>query len=85
MTEIDSRLLTAGAVLTASGAAIACAGMGLAGFAILTASRRMLHRMEVSPTEQAAVKWKQAREASRAGKHAWQSAANGRSGQAPQV
>lgn len=76
-TDLDTRLLTTGAVLTATGAALACAGLALAGFAMLTAGRKALHRMDVSPSEQAAVKWRQAREASRAGVQAWQSASDG--------
>jgi hypothetical protein len=76
--DLDTRLVTAGVVLTALGAAVACTGMALAGFAVFSAGRRMIHRMEVAPAQHAAVKWRQAKEASRAGIQAWQEvAANG--------
>jgi hypothetical protein len=80
--EIDTRLVRTGAILTAAGAAVACAGMALAGFALLTAGRRMVERMEVPPAEQAAAKWQQAKNASRAGMQAWQSASGAPDGQA---
>jgi hypothetical protein len=79
--EINTRLVTVAAALTASGAAIACTGMALAAFAALTAGRRMLQRMETAPSEQAAAKWHQAKQASRAGVEAWRSAAGARDGQ----
>jgi hypothetical protein len=81
MFEIDSRLVRTGVVLTASGAVLACAGMAIAGFALLSAGRRMVDRMDVPPSQQAADKWQQAKEASRAGMQAWQSAADARNGQ----
>ncbi|MYS23474.1 MULTISPECIES: hypothetical protein [unclassified Streptomyces] len=81
MIEIDSRLVRTGAVLTAAGAALAWTGMAIAGFALVTAGRRMLDRMDTTPSEQAAVKWRQAREASRAGMQAWQSASDAGNGQ----
>ncbi|WP_055530482.1 hypothetical protein [Streptomyces graminilatus] len=78
--DIDTRLVTTGAVLTATGAAVACAGMAIAAFAVLTAGRRMIRDMDVAPTHQAAVKWQQAKEASRAAMRAWQSASESRNG-----
>ncbi|MFF3500811.1 hypothetical protein [Streptomyces sp. NPDC003247] len=76
LTEIDIRLLKAGAVLTAAGAGVVCAGMAVASFALFTAGRRMIRDMDVPPSEQAAMKWRQAKEASRAGMRAWQSASD---------
>jgi hypothetical protein len=78
--EIDTRLVRTAAVLTAAGAAVACAGMALAGFALLTAGRRMVDRMDVPPAEQAAARWQQAKDASRAGVQAWQSASGAPNG-----
>ena len=73
--EIDTRLVRTGAVLTAAGAVVACAGMAIGAFAVFTAGRRMIRDMDVPPAQQAAAMWQQAKEASRAGMRAWQSAA----------
>jgi hypothetical protein len=78
--EIDTRLVTTGAVLTAAGAVVACTGIAIATFAVVTAGRRMIRDMDVSPAQQAAIKWRQAKEASRAGMQAWQSASDASSG-----
>ncbi|MFB7451337.1 hypothetical protein ACFTWS_39360 [Streptomyces sp. NPDC057027] len=78
--EIDTRLVTTGAVLTAAGAMVACAGMAIGAYALFTAGRRMIRDMDVPPTQQAAAKWQQAKEASRAGLLAWQSASDAQNG-----
>ncbi|MDX3130726.1 hypothetical protein PV367_13215 [Streptomyces europaeiscabiei] len=78
--EIDTRLVTTGAVLTAAGAAVACAGMAIGAFAVFMAGRRMIRDMDVPPAQQAAMKWQQAKEASRAGVRAWQSASDAQNG-----
>lgn len=78
--EIDTRLVTTGAVLTAAGAVVACAGMTIAAFAVVSAGRRMVRDMDVPPAQQAAMKWQQAKEASRAGLQAWQSASHAQNG-----
>ncbi|AVZ76028.1 hypothetical protein SLUN_31280 [Streptomyces lunaelactis] len=78
--EIDTRLVTTGAVLTAVGAIVACSGMAIAAFAVLTAGRRMIRDMDVPPAQQAAMKWQQAKDASRAGMQAWQSASGAQNG-----
>ncbi|WP_433918156.1 hypothetical protein OIE50_09775 [Streptomyces canus] len=80
MIEIDTRLIRAGAVLTAAGAAVACAGMGVAAFAVFSAGRRMIREMDVPPSQQAAMKWRQAKEASLAGARAWQAASDAQNG-----
>jgi hypothetical protein len=82
MIEIDTRLIRVGAVLTAAGAAVACAGMGVAAFAVFSAGRRMIRDMDVPPSQQAAMKWQQAKEASRAGMQAWQSTSDAQNGSA---
>ncbi|WP_055586796.1 hypothetical protein [Peterkaempfera griseoplana] len=78
--DIDTRLVTAGAVLTAGGALVALTGMSLVGFALATAGRRWVRQLEVPPSERAAAKLRQARHASLAGMEAWRAAAgNGHS------
>ncbi|MFF7641938.1 hypothetical protein [Streptomyces canus] len=71
--EINTRLVTTGAVITAAGALVACVGMAVAASAVFAAGRRMIRDMDVPPAQQAAMKWRQAKEASRAGMQAWQS------------
>ncbi|WP_327343783.1 hypothetical protein [Streptomyces europaeiscabiei] len=78
--EIDTRLVTTGAVLAAAGAAVACAGMAIGAFAVFMAGRRMIRDMDVPPAQQAAMKWQQAKEASRAGVRAWHSASDAQNG-----
>ncbi|MFF3413386.1 hypothetical protein ACFYW9_01640 [Streptomyces sp. NPDC002698] len=78
--EIDTRLVTAGAVLTAAGALVACTGMVIAAAAVFAAGRRMLRAMDVPPSQVAAMKWRQAKEASLAGAQAWQSASDAQNG-----
>jgi hypothetical protein len=78
--DIDTRLVKIGVVLTAAGAVVASAGMAVGALAVFTAGRRMIRDMDVPPTEQAAAKWRQAKEASRAGVRAWQSASDAQNG-----
>lgn len=78
--DIDTRLITAAAVLTAVGTGLACTGLALGSFAVFSAGRRMIRRMEQAPAQKAAVKWQQAKAASRAGVQAWQVASDGRNG-----
>jgi hypothetical protein len=80
--DIDTKLVTTGALLTAAGAVMACAGMAMGAVAVFTAGRRMIHDMDVPPAQQAAMKWQQAKEASRAGMRAWQSASDAQNGSA---
>ncbi|MCX4988495.1 MULTISPECIES: hypothetical protein [unclassified Streptomyces] len=78
--DIDSRLVTTGAVLTVTGAVVACTGMVIAAVAVFSAGRRLVRDMDVTPAQQAAIKWQQAKEASRAGMQAWQSASDAQNG-----
>ncbi|AVV41493.1 hypothetical protein PYK79_51915 [Streptomyces sp. ID05-04B] len=71
--EINTRLVKTGAVLTTAGAVVACVGMAIAASAVFAAGRRLIREMDVPPAQQAAMKWRQAKEASRAGVQAWQS------------
>jgi hypothetical protein len=75
MLDIDTRLVTAGAVLTVGGSVLALTGMALAGFALAAAGRRWMRQLEVPPSERAAAKLRQARIASTAGMEAWRAAA----------
>ncbi|MEU3090227.1 hypothetical protein ACWCQ0_28075 [Streptomyces massasporeus] len=78
--SIDSRLVTTGAMLTAAGALVAGAGITVVAFAVVSAGRRMIRNMDVPPAHQAALKWRQAKEASQAGLQAWHSASDAHSG-----
>ncbi|MFD5635187.1 hypothetical protein ACFWJM_13735 [Streptomyces sp. NPDC127077] len=78
--EIDTRLVTTGAVLTAAGALVAWTGMAIAAAAVFSAGRRMIRAMDVPPSQVAAIKWRQAKEASLAGMQAWQSATDAQNG-----
>ncbi|GAA1898921.1 hypothetical protein [Streptantibioticus ferralitis] len=81
--DIDTRLVTAGAMLTMCGSLVAFAGVALVGVAVVNAGRRWVRRMEVPPGELAAAKLRQAKQASLAGMQAWQAASGdgGRSAQ----
>ncbi|WP_020116367.1 hypothetical protein [Streptomyces canus] len=74
--QIDNRLVTMGAVLTAAGALLSGAGMAVMAFAAVKAGKRMIRNMDVPPSQQAAMKWQKAKEASRAGMDAWHSASD---------
>ncbi|MFF3451480.1 hypothetical protein ACFYXJ_30535 [Streptomyces sp. NPDC002667] len=78
--DIDTRLVTAGAVLTVAGTVVACTGMVIAAGALLAAGRRMVRAMDMPPSQQAALHWRRAKEASMAGLQAWQSAADAQNG-----
>lgn len=77
--EINTRLVTTGVVLAAAGAVVSWAGMAIAASAVLVAGRRLVREMDVPPAQQAAMKWQQAKEASRAGMQAWQSTSDAQS------
>jgi len=54
------------------GTLIALAGLAIGGGHLVTATRRWINEMEVPPSEQARLKWAQARAAYTAGASAWQ-------------
>lgn len=60
-------------MLTAAGAVVAWAGIAIAASAVVAAGRRMIREMDVPPAQQAAMKLRQTKEASRAGMEAWHS------------
>ncbi|MGW6906211.1 hypothetical protein [Streptomyces sp. NPDC054940] len=78
--QINRRLVTTGVTLMAAGALVASAGIAVAASAVFTAGRRMIRDMDVPPSQQAAMKWRQAKEASRAGMQAWHSASDAQNG-----
>ncbi len=67
-----SGFLITGGSLVAAGALIALAGLVVGGAHALGATRRWIQEMEVPPSEQAKIKWAQARSAATAGAAAWQ-------------
>ena len=52
-----------GAALVGGGSLIVLAGLAVAGSHLLLATRRWIRQMEVPPSEQARIKWSQARSA----------------------
>ncbi|MGW1066532.1 hypothetical protein ACWD4F_18710 [Streptomyces aureus] len=80
--DIDTRLVTTGAVLTVAGTVVAGTGMIIAAIAVLSAGRRLVRTMDVPPSQQAAQQWRRAKEASLAGLQAWQSTSDAQNGSA---
>ncbi len=74
----NSGLLITGGSLVAAGAVIALAGLAVGGLHLLSATRRWIQEMEVPPSEQAKIKWAQARSAATAGAAAWQNGISAR-------
>ena len=67
-----------GAALVGGGSLIVLAGLAVAGSHLLLATRRLIRQMEVPPSEQARIKWSQARSAAVAGASAWRNGASAR-------
>ena len=70
--ELRTGPLITSAVLVGAGAMIALAGLAVGGSHLFAATRRWIQEMEVPPTEQARIKWAQAKTAAAAGAAAWQ-------------
>jgi hypothetical protein len=70
--QIQSAPLITGAVLVAAGMLVALAGVAVGSAHLISATRRWIDEMDVPPTEQARVKWTQAKGAMSAGASAWQ-------------
>lgn len=77
--EVDTRLLTAAAVLVGVGGLLGVTGMLVGGSVLVSAGRQWVQQMDASPRELAQLKRQQANAASRAGMHAWQTAHPGSS------
>jgi hypothetical protein len=70
--------LITGGSLVAAGALIALAGLAVGGTHLFAATRRWIQQMDVPPSEQARIKWAQAKTAAAAGAAAWQNGVSAR-------
>ena len=70
--ELRTGPIVTGAALVGAGALIALAGLAVGGTHLFSATRRWIREMEVPPSEQARIKWAQAKNAAAAGTAAWQ-------------
>ena len=78
--ELRTGPIITGAALVGAGALIALAGLAVGGAHLFAATRRWIQEMEVPPSEQARIKWAQAKTAAAAGTAAWQNGAPARQG-----
>jgi hypothetical protein len=78
--ELRTGPIITGAALVGAGALIALAGLAVGGAHLFSATRRWIQEMEVPPSEQARIKWAQARSAAAAGTAAWHNGAPARQG-----
>ena len=67
-----------GGSLVAIGGLIALAGLAVGGLHLLNATRQWMDEMDVPPSEQAKIKWAQAKSAAAAGTAAWQNGSQAR-------
>ena len=72
--------LITGAALIGAGTVVALVGLVVGGSHLLSATRRWIQEMDVPPSEQARIKWAQAKGAAAAGTAAWQNGASARQG-----
>ncbi len=78
--ELRTGPIITGAALVGAGALIALVGLAVGGTHLFAATRRWVQAMEVPPSEQARIKWAQARSAAAAGTAAWHSGTSARPG-----
>ena len=76
--ELRTGPMITGAALVGAGALIALAGLAVGGSHLFAATRRWIQDMEVPPSEQARIKWAQAKNAAAAGTAAWQNGTSAR-------
>lgn len=76
--ELRTGPIITGAALVGAGALIALAGLAVGGTHLFAATRRWIREMEVPPSEQARIKWAQAKSAAAAGTAAWQNGTSAR-------
>ena len=69
--ELRTGPIITGAALVGAGTLIALAGLAVGGTHLFAATRRWIQQMDVPPSEQARIKWAQARSAAAAGNAAW--------------
>ena len=74
--ELRTGPIVTGAALFGAGALIALAGLAVGGTHLFSATRRWIQEMEVPPSEQARIKWAQAKTAAAAGTAAWHNGAS---------
>jgi hypothetical protein len=72
--ELKAKPLVSGAILIGVGCMTALAGLILGGSHLLSATRKWVQEMDMSPAELAKAKWAQARAATSAGADAWRAA-----------
>ena len=76
--EVRTGPIITGAALFGAGVLIALAGLAVGGTHLFSATRRWIQQMEVPPSEQARIKWAQAKKAAAAGTAAWQNGISAR-------
>ena len=70
--EVQSGPLMVGGILIGIGAAVALAGVAVAGTHIVAATRAWAKELETPPSQLAKLKWEQAKSAANAGVATWQ-------------
>ena len=70
--EFRTGPMITGAALAGAGALLVLAGLAVGGSHLFSATRRWIREMEAPPSEQARIKWAQAKNAAAAGTAAWQ-------------
>jgi hypothetical protein len=69
--EMRSGPLIAGGVLFGIGAAFALAGLAVAGFHVISATRAWADELEIPPSQLARLRWEQAKSAAASGASTW--------------
>lgn len=70
--QVQSGPLITGAILVGAGALVAFAGLAVAGFHLVSATRAWASELETPPSEFARLKWEQAKAAAASGANTWQ-------------
>lgn len=70
--QLNAAPLITSAVMVGAGALIVMAGVAIGSGHLMTATRRWVREMDVTPSDLARLKWAQARSAVAAGTSAWQ-------------
>ena len=78
--ELRTGPMITSAALFGAGALIALAGLAVGGSHLFSATRRWIREMEMPPSEQARIKWAQAKTAAAAGAAAWQNGVSAHQG-----
>ena len=76
--ELRTGPMITGAALAGAGALLVLAGLAVGGAHLFSATRRWIREMDVPPSEQARIKWAQAKSAAVAGTAAWQNGTSSR-------